>query len=278
MQFECVCGSGKPFKECCAVNKEHKPFKKEVIGVKLDHVNNTKIMATNDMLINQLNRDCVAITETFDKLCINDFNLMSDLYSRTAFIIMVGNHNVIEINDRRREACSFLLLNAVQTFAGAVDLLRRGFRVPPGILVRNIIEIISTVLYISTVENGFKKYTGKNFRSTPTIKVANDILPFIWPFYKQLSNDFVHIGDHYKEPNLIHPYNDYEEPLVVNLLNLKFTLWLLYATTELVFLDVVSEPRYWKFEGQYKYKYHPSREEILWQKEYFGCDFEEILR
>jgi hypothetical protein len=63
-------------------------------------------------------------------------------------------------------------------------------------------------------------------------------------------------------------YQAGEAPLEVILNNMRLTVWLLFVTTELAFLDTVPEPRYWQIVAQNNdlnaIRFNPSEQEREW--------------
>lgn len=73
----------------------------------------------------------------------------------------------------------------------------------------------------------------------------------------------------------IREYTASHEPLELNLYFLSTGVWMCYVTLELVFLDVVAQPRYWTelpsdSQDRTAYSYSPSSEETAWMKEFLG--------
>jgi hypothetical protein len=96
-----------------------------------------------------------------------------------------------------------------------------------------------------------------------------------------LSNEFVHIGVNQSAFELMGDYTKDDEDLKVILTAMKATAWVLYVATELVFIEFVSRPRYWKIvahhEGRTRVEvnYDPSEEERQWQAQFLGVDVSE---
>ena len=268
----CPCGSGKKYKNCCA----GKPFPmaNKAVGYMLDQQHGQLVVYTDEMLINQLQRDSLKIAASFDELCEEHLRSMSRLCSEVFMLLHQGlivdlYHNELD------QACIGMLMNAANSFSAAVTLLRNGYRLPPGILVRNILETISTVLHLFTRPDDLKKFKEGQLKSSKTIAAAKEVLPPFGRLYGFFSQEFAHIGSIQRELQPLVPYDHIDDALRVNLCFLKMTIWLLYVSSELLCLDIVGRPRYWhclgkKQDGQTAYAYAPSTEERRWMARFLG--------
>ena len=88
--------------------------------------------------------------------------------------------------------------------------------------------------------------------------------------YGFLTERFSHIGKLHHSIQPVEPYKKMDERLQLNLSILRASLWLMYVTAELLFIDCTSKPRYWRSLGNgayaYAYAYAPSDEVLTWQK------------
>jgi len=103
----------------------------------------------------------------------------------------------MEINRKSDEihiACLALIFNSSSTIVSALDCLRHGYRLQPGILVRHAIESICTALHLYTNSEDLPKYNSGNFSSTKAISSAKKVIPIIGGIYGFFSREFAHIG------------------------------------------------------------------------------------
>lgn len=112
----------------------------KIIGIVQDNKNKQLQIFTKDMLINQIKRDSKKIEKSFDKLCKNDIDKISELFSYAQIIILNAFRFSVDEKDDKRLTCSKLLLNASNSLVASVELLRKGFVLQPGMIIRNIIE------------------------------------------------------------------------------------------------------------------------------------------
>ncbi|MGC2423958.1 MAG: SEC-C metal-binding domain-containing protein [Nitrospirota bacterium] len=261
---KCPCGSNKKYKNCCGFIN---PINEDMVGhVFYDHEELKKYVLTKDILINQLKREGKKITDSFDKVCSNDIKEISELYCNAYGIIHEGINNT---KDKEKLTAGVLLLNALSTHFTAIQALRNGFLLQPGILIRHIIESVSTVLYLMQDEKGLEQLENGKLDSTKTINWAKKVFPFFGKIYGLFSNNFAHIGKFHTYFNPILEYTEKSEGLTANIGFLKSSLWLIFVTAEVTFYSNISVHRYWKKLDERAYAYQPSNEGLRWFKQFF---------
>ena len=104
------------------------------------------VFFTSDMLINQLRRDGPRIETSFDKLCEPDLRELSELFSKTLGLLYSGLKASLRHDQKIKAACAQLLMNAANSFGAATALLRMGYVLQPGIVIRSMLEAISTAM------------------------------------------------------------------------------------------------------------------------------------
>jgi hypothetical protein len=275
----CPCGSGKKYKHCCA--RKPQPAPDKVIGYALDAKNELILTYTKDMLVNQLRRDSVRIAESFDRLCEDCLEEVSELMSRTMMILHQGLVVGSRGRDELRQTCVEMLMNAGNSLTAAATLLRCGFRLQPGILVRNVIETIGAVLHLFTYPADLEAFRQGRIKSSKTISTAKKAIPPFGQLYGFFSQEFVHIGSIQQQLQPLIPYEEFDDALTANVCFLRLSVWLLYVSTELLCLDIVREPRYWRClgeaqTGQVAYAYDPCPSERAWLGQFLAdcVDFE----
>jgi len=228
------------------------------------------IVFTEDMLLNQLRRDGPKIEASFDHLCENELIQLSKNVSEINGLIYSGLASANREKDELRIACAQLLMNASNSFCAAVAILRMGYVLQPGIIVRSLLEAISTSLHLIQKPLDLTAYQNHKLKSPDTIAAAKKVLPPFGKMYGHFSDNFAHIGELHKSITPIREYNEFHEALNVNLLNLRLSAWLLYVTVELIFNELISAPRYWHSidEG---YMYNPSETEKKMDEDLFSA-------
>ena len=273
----CPCGSGKKFKHCCiAVTRSSDALEAlsrltpalpddRLYAQFVDLEDRLRIAVSNDVLFNQLRRDCPRIANSFDNMCAPDLEALNKEVCH--FVATVA-----EVSTRfpqgplRRELCATclaLLSNAMQTFIAAIELTRRGYRLQPGILLRNVLESVSTVCHVVIDPRGAKKLKDGTLSSTRTIASAKKIFPPFGRFYGLLSDSFTHIGHLHSSLNSGNDIKEYEvgeEALDFNLNALRFAIWSINVTAELAFFDSLSNHRYFRRISERAFLFSPSPE------------------
>jgi hypothetical protein len=228
---------------------------------------------TDDILLNQLRRDGPKIEESFDQLCSDDLGELSTLHSKASALIYSGLRFASLDDDGVRLACAHLLLNASNSFASAVALLRMGYVLQPGIILRSFLEAISTSLHLLQRPADLAAYESHKLQSPKTIATAKNVLPPFGSMYGHFSENFAHIGRLHKSITRLGVYSERDDALTVNLSALRMACWLLYVTAELAFNALVEQPRYWYPTNQ-GYRYDPSEDEKAWMTTFFQMDQE----
>lgn len=175
----------------------------------------------------------------------------------------------LDNEENRKSTCSKLLFNASNSVIASVEILRKGFILQPGMIIRNIVETVSTVCYIMLEEDGHEKFITGNLDSTDTIKYGKKVIEPIGRINGLLSKQFVHISSLYHDINPLIEYTEKNEPLDLNIEFIKSATWLIYVVSELVFYDILDEHYYWNKISEYAYAYNPSLETRQWAENFF---------
>jgi len=146
-----------------------------------------------------------------------------------------------------------------------------GYVLQPCIIIRAILEAISTALHLLQHPKDLGAYEKHTLQSQKTITTAKKALPPFGNLYRHFSDNFAHIGQLHKSITPIREYTEHHDALDVNLSSLRITAWLLFVSAELAFNEIVAEPRYWHPVEQ-GYKYDPSEQEKEWMKCFFQMD------
>ncbi len=151
--------------------------KENFLGAVLDHENKQFRVYTNDMLINRYARDSVNVAKSFDKLCEAQMKKISELYSKSVYYIGDGFVRSVENSDEIGVECGKLLMNAMQTITASVELLRNGYILQPGMLLRSIVETFSLISYILLESTAFNEFKGGKIDINSTIKYGKKVFP-----------------------------------------------------------------------------------------------------
>jgi len=238
----------------------------------IDHENNQVRVYSNDMLLKRIQRDSIKIGKSFDKLCKEELIEISKLFSKVAFLVSDGLIRAAHEENEMKVTCCKLLMNAISTVQAAIELLRIGYILQPGMMLRSVIETIGLVAYFLIEEEGYKKYQEGNFDSNKTIKYGKEVIPPLGHIHGFLSNHFVHISDLHSEINVVTLYKEMIDPLRINLDTIKATIWSVYVASELVLYDYYDTHQYWTKIGENKYQFEQNEETKKWIDKYFKVE------
>jgi hypothetical protein len=272
----CPCGSGKKYRNCCGrtpskkrPRKQRAPEPANVAGYYVDEESKKVFVVTKDVLLKQIHRDCPRIARSFDKLAQNDLTEISTVLGQAMSIVAPQYYLRIGEDKELLAVCSRLLNHSMTTFIAAIEMARRGFRKQYGSLVRDVIETLSTVLYLCRIPSALQQYLDGKLKSSKTIAAAGQVIPEYGKLYGMLSNQFVHINKFHERLGDLAEYQENDEALSFILPNMRLTSWLIYVVSEFAFIESVGAPRYFKVIAPSMIAYDPSDEEREWMKEFF---------
>jgi len=226
------------------------------------------VIVTPDFLINQLNRDSIVIAASFDELCAEDVKEVSQLLAESAAILLGA------LSDRGRKpkelqvwSCE-VLINVSNSITAAVYVLRAGYRLVPGVVLRNAVEAMAVCLHGLQVPNDLSRIKSGDFNSPKAINTSKRVIPHFGELYGFLSNQFAHAGPLHHSMQPLIPYESREEGLIVNLRAVRAAAWFHYVVSEFAFMDVVEKPRYWHRVTSTQAMFNPSEAERQWQKRF----------
>ena len=225
-----------------------------------------KYIFTDDLLINQLQRLCPSVCNSFDIKFFEEFKHLSSDIDKILPIQFVGHKMANRENDELLIVCGDLLRNSTNTVIAATQTLRCGFRLQSGILLRTSIEICATVVHLLTQPDKLNNFRANKLESTKSISVANKQIPLYGKVWGLLSQKFIHIGSFHTDYYPLDEYSEKEEiPAKVTLGMLGFATLILAITTELTFINVTKESKYWVPIGNHKYKFiPPDNSQMVW--------------
>jgi hypothetical protein len=180
-----------------------------------------------------------------------------------------------EDGDDLRIACGELLSNSLNSLAAATYLLRGGFVLQPGSVIRSCFESLAVVLHLIQFQEDLSSYRDHRFESTRAIASAKHVFPPFGRIYGLLSKEFTHLGKLHKQLTPIGEYTASNEALALNLHFITTGVWMCSVTCELAFLDSIVKPRYWSQLSndsldQVSYCYSPSPEQRAWMDNFMG--------
>lgn len=247
----------------------------DTCAIVIDKKNYRILEIRKSILVNQITRDAERIAKSFDELHGDDLEKISKQFAHCFGILTTGMLKATEDEDDLRIACGELLSNSLNAIAGATYLLRGGFVLQPGTVMRSCFESLAVVLHLMQFQKDLEAHRAHKFESTRAITSAKRIFPPFGKIYGFLSKEFTHIGKLHKQLTPIREYTSSDEPLGLNMHFITTGVWMCFVACELVFLDVVAQPRYWvelpiEQDNPVAYSYEPSSEEQAWMESFLG--------
>ncbi len=228
-----------------------------------------KVIVTSDVLVNQLRRDSVLIAESFDSLCSTDLQEISALYSEASAILLGAAQDLERFTPVQAWAVE-VLINVAGSISAAALVLRAGYTLVPGVVLRNSVEAMAVCLHGLLQPDDLKKIRSGDFNTPSAITTAKRVIPPIGHMNGLLSNLFIHISPLHQKIKPLVPYTDRKAPaLDLNLKTLRAVVWLFYVVSEFTFVSSVgARARYWKFASPNTATFDPSAEERRWMKQF----------
>jgi hypothetical protein len=247
----------------------------DTCAVILDRGRNQIIEVRSTVLVNQISRDAERIAKSFDNLHSQDMGAISEQFALCYATLTSGMINASQDHDDLRIACGELLSNALNSMAASAYLVRGGFVLQPGAVVRSCVETLAVVLHLMQFQSEVRNYRSDKFNSTRAIASAKRVFPPFGRLYGLLSEQFTHIGQLHKQLTPIREYEASYEPLAMNMRFIATGVWMCYVTCELVYVGLIAEPRYWTrvvevSQDQVAYHYSPSAAEVAWMDNFLG--------
>ena len=269
---QCPCKSGKKYKHCCARTEIPALDPKNIAGLSVSPKEGTAFYITKDILLNTLRRDGPIAANRFDQLHENDLRELSELLATTCFLLAEGLKEASNANDDLRIACGSLCQNAISTFTGATSLLRDGYYLQSSILVRTILETMATVMHLIMTPTDLARFKSNKLDLKVVIQSAKIIVPPFGQMYGMFSETFVHVGSLHSKPQYVGPHQDDAEARIANMSFLRFAIWLIFVTVELLFVGIIENGKYWEKIAPDKVQWRPNEMTLQWQDKFLRAN------
>jgi hypothetical protein len=245
------------------------PRQDKIAHVEVDHNRKTRFILTNDMLVNQIQREGPRIARSFDKLTKSEIAECSKVFSSVQGILL---RHLPRVGDNGSKSTSARLLSsAASSYIASIEVARHGFPRQYGALARMVVETVATVLVIALASRpeALEQFHSGKLKSTKCVTWASEALPILGPLWGMLSNEFVHIGLGHSTLEMPTKYSFNDEALGFITNSMMSTIWLLYVVTELVYSDEITDLLYWKRSGE-GVVFDPSPEGANWMDRYLS--------
>ncbi len=252
------------------MQKEEKKIELDnIAAIYLDEEKAEQYIFTRDTVINQLQRVCPEINQSFDEVYSEEFKKLSSELSEILPIIFIGLRKASEDKQELFITSGDLLTNSAATIISAIQTLRCGFRMQSGILLRSVVEICATVVHLLVHPNVLKDFLADKVKSTKSISIADKQIPLFGMIWGVLSNRQIHINSLHADRYPMRKYSDKEElPASVTIGMLSVTTTILAIVTELTFINEIEKPKYWEVLGKGKVRFIPPDDtQLNWAKE-----------
>lgn len=230
---------------------------------------NATFVITKNLLHNFVVRDSKSVQKSFDRHYGPKLEEMDVLFSEAAFLFFVATREDTGLHDNYRTVLTGLINNALNTFGAAMILLRNGLSGQCMVLIRQVIEICSTIIHIvgDPMGRAIKDFEAGKYGSTASIGQAKKAIPIIGLLWGFLSNEYVHINQFHSAIQQVRPYKADDADVKAVLTSLRMAVWICYITAEMAFPTVRESNRYWKFrevDGRNAVAYEPDEAERKW--------------
>ena len=266
---KCHCGSGRKRRYCCD--------KPKAIPVRVNAATDKTVIAvaTRNLLFNLVQRDINPICASFDQHYGPRMRPIDELFSDAAFLLFTTTRFDGNIREDYESILYGLLTNALNTLGSTAVLLRSGFDKQALVLVRQAIEIASTVIHIvgDDTRRALNEFVTGNYSSTKSLNKAKAAIPVIGELWGFLSNTYVHINSIYGSPHRVRAYKEGEQTIIEVIDCLRMATWIVYLSAETAFPMSLAENRYWKpvvVGGRNAVAFKPSQEEREWAANYLN--------
>jgi hypothetical protein len=267
----CYCGSDKKYKKCCGAPAKQEmsvEISERAVAAYRDKGSGQMFVFTKDMVVNQLQRMGPQIAASFDRAFVADIHAISEQSSFNFALLFSCSKDCLRKNEELGVECAQLLLNASQTITCALEVIRHGFRLQPGILIRNAIETICVAVSLFVEPSLLAEHNGGRLDSTKTISTAKKAIPPLGRLYGFFSQQFAHLGQMHRAMHSWDSFESSDEGATMNLRFIKLAVNLITISSELVFYDWTENHRYWQRINEGGYEFNPSPQERLWQEKF----------
>ena len=242
-----------------AINPDIPPFN-QVTGVLIDEENNRVLFFTKDLLKNHLRRDGPEIAESFDRFFGEEIDELSEELSALMSATMPGLLRAARSGDQLIWTCGQLIGNSTESVVAAIELLRVGRRLQPGVLLRTAIEGAAMAAHLFHQPASLGRFLAGKINSASAVGEAKAVIPVIAQFWGYLSSQFAHLGQLYQSVQPSAEYESSDDPgAKTNLMAIHLAVNIVWMVAELVFFDSFSVHWYWTrvSPGQYALDIQP---------------------
>ena len=240
---------------------------------------NHAYVVTKNLLANFVIRDPPIVQSSFDLHYSAELKGLDEWFSDAALLFFLATRPDEHPNEDFKSTLLGLVNNMLNTFGAATTLLRSGLPDQSLVLVRQVIEIASTIIHlVGDPENkAYANFKKGKYSSTKAVSRATKAIPILASLWGFLSNNFVHITDFHSGIRPVRPYEADSEAVKTVITNLRLTIWICFLATEIAF-PTLGMNRYWKLQkvdGRDAMAFEPDAEEERKYRDYLGLQEED---
>ena len=271
----CWCGSGKRFKRCHGKNSksaQQDPFSRfgdDVVAYYGDPSSGEALFVRRDHIWEELRDKSSKIAEEFDKVFFKDLDDISQEFAKFALILQVGLKELPDKPDSIQRKCAAVLWNAGEGILAALELVRRGYPLQPGILLRTCVEAVAVAFDLVANRESQQRLVAGRYSSDNVVTRAKRFFRVTPKLYGFLSANMSHVGEpHFRT----YSRQASSEEAATGLMFVKATTALIGIATELLFNHAYAETRYWMRTPDGALQFSPNEEVLK-----FVRDFPQLL-
>ena len=147
------------------------------------------------MVLNHIKLISNSVANDFDNNYQKIFEDFSEdiAESQNTLISLINKDEENKLSDADFQSAIFLY-NGLTSIIASIELFRRGYLNEPQVILRNVLEIISSAYDIHINPDKYIKYKNHKYDSTNAISVATKIIPHMGQSYGLLSKYVTHIS------------------------------------------------------------------------------------
>jgi hypothetical protein len=158
-----------------------------------------------------------------------------------------------------------VMINATDSIVCALELVRQGYGLQAGIVLRSVVEAAAVVLDVVVNEGSIELYRARRYSPTGAATRAKKVFGIVGPLYGALSNYHTHVNESHEAE---YPIDSTGPAALASLRMVKAATALVGLTVELLYQRSVAEPRYWKPRPGGALTFAPDAEELAILREF----------
>jgi len=193
-----------------------------------------------------------------------------DIFKEITGIIVILNNirSQVKLNELEN-ICYSILKTSLKSIYASLELLRNGYKLQPGIIIRQAIESQCVSLFLKKYPKKLSLYRTDELLKDEVIVAAFGIVPCFgrhYNFFLQLYRGLIELHQNDNE-HLSNLKND--NTVLLNLHFIRLSVWMLIIAIENVFFEYLPKKRYW-VKCKKGYVYRPNKDEQIWMEKFIG--------